>query len=178
MGEPGGWVEYIETPDGTIDISNFRPDPPLETGQEYKTQSAVNYATEAQLRSAGTEYPEWVTERFLQLPDSITPRMVELATSLTESEPTVYEKTVSIITCAIILNTATRSRGQSHLTAKSSIGFYSSTKRGSAITIQLRRSCFCARLASRLAGRSAMRKAISLREIAPVANRVVKTSLS
>jgi hypothetical protein len=39
----------------------------------------VNYATEAQLRSAGTEYPEWVTERFLQLPDSITPRMVELA---------------------------------------------------------------------------------------------------
>jgi len=91
-----GWVEYLETSDGTADISTFRPDPPLEVGQEYKSQSAVNYATEAQLRSAGTEYPEWVTNRFLQLPDTITPRMVELAKTLTENEPTVYDKTVAI----------------------------------------------------------------------------------
>lgn len=91
-----GWVEYFETPDGTADISTFRPDPPLEVGQEYKSQSAVNYATEAQLRSAGTEYPGWVTERYLQLPDTITPRMVELAKTLTENEPTDYDKTVAI----------------------------------------------------------------------------------
>jgi len=91
-----GWVEYLETPDGTADISTFRPDPPLEFGQEYKSQSAVNYATEAQLRSAGTEYPEWITNRFLQLPDTITPRMVELAKTLTENKPTAFDKTVAI----------------------------------------------------------------------------------
>lgn len=91
-----GWVDYLETPDGSVDISTFRPDTPLEIGQEYRAQSAVNYATVAQLRLAGTDYPDWITDRYLQLPDSITPRMLELANGLTENQPTVYDKTVAI----------------------------------------------------------------------------------
>lgn len=91
-----GRVEYLEIPDGYVDISTFRPASPLEIGQEYRAQSAVNYATEIQLRSAGTEYPEWITDRYLQLPESITPRMFELAEALTAREQTVYDKTVAI----------------------------------------------------------------------------------
>lgn len=91
-----GWVEYTEAPDGSVDISTFRADPPVDLGQEYRAQSAVNYASEAQLRSASVDYPDWILEQYLQLPKTVTPRMLELAKSLTQNEPTVYDKTVAV----------------------------------------------------------------------------------
>jgi transglutaminase-like putative cysteine protease len=91
-----GQVEYVDLSDGTVDISDFRPDPTLNSGQTYEAQSAVNYATIAQLKEAGTDYPEWVTERYLQLPDSITSRTQELAQDITAGQATVYDKVVAV----------------------------------------------------------------------------------
>jgi hypothetical protein len=91
-----GEVEYAENSDGTVDISTFRAIPGLQRGQEYQAIASVNNATVTQLRAAGEEYPEWVIERYLQLPDSITPRTRRLAESITAEYDNPYDKTVAI----------------------------------------------------------------------------------
>ena len=50
----------------------------------------------ASLRQAGTEYPEWITERYLQLPENITPRTMQLARDITAGLETPYDKTLAI----------------------------------------------------------------------------------
>jgi transglutaminase-like putative cysteine protease len=87
-----GQVEYAKNPDGTLDIATFRAVPSLEPGQVYKAQASVNHASLAELRAAGNEYPSWVTERYLQLPDTITSRTRQLAEEITAGLDTPYDK--------------------------------------------------------------------------------------
>jgi hypothetical protein len=91
-----GQVEYAENPDGTVDITTFRAVPALQPGQEYQVQASISNATVAQLKEAGEEYPEWVTERYLQLPDSITTRTRRLAEQITVGLETPYDKAQAI----------------------------------------------------------------------------------
>jgi transglutaminase-like putative cysteine protease len=91
-----GQIEYAENPDGTVDISTFRAVPALQPGQEYEVHASINNATIAQLQEAGEEYPEWVTERYLQLPDTITPRTRRLAEQITADLETPYQKAAAI----------------------------------------------------------------------------------
>lgn len=88
----------LTNPDGTLDLSTIRATPPLAPGQSYQVQAALANATIAQLRQAGSEYPAWVTERYLQLPDSITPRTRQLAQLITAGMETPYEKVVAVTT--------------------------------------------------------------------------------
>jgi transglutaminase-like putative cysteine protease len=91
-----GQVEYAENPDDTLDISTFRAVPALQPGQGYNVLASVSNATIAQLREAGEEYPQWVTERYLQLNDSVTPRTRRLAENITAGRETPYDKVVAI----------------------------------------------------------------------------------
>ena len=49
-----------------------------------------------QLREAGTDYPAWVTERYLQLPEDFSPRIRDLATEITAEAETPYDKAGAI----------------------------------------------------------------------------------
>jgi transglutaminase-like putative cysteine protease len=91
-----GQVEYAENPDKTIDILTFRANPSLDPGQMYKVQSAVSYSTIAQLKISGAEYPKWINDRYLQLPDSITPRTRQLAERITAELSTPYDKVLAV----------------------------------------------------------------------------------
>ena len=91
-----GQVEYAENPDGTLDIATFRAVPSLDPGQVYQAQASVSYATQAQLNASGTEYPEWISERYLALPESVTPRTRQLAADITAGLETPYEKALAI----------------------------------------------------------------------------------
>lgn len=92
-----GQIEFAENPDGTLDISVIRPTQPLRPGQIYNVQAAVVNATEAELRLAGVEYPQWVRERYLQLPENLTPRTRQLAIELIAGQDNPYDKTNAII---------------------------------------------------------------------------------
>ncbi len=94
--DQAGQVEYALNPDGSLDISTFRAIPSVEPGEVYRVQASLDYATELQLKNAGTEYPEWITERYLSLPDSTTARTRQLAADITQGMETPYEKTVAI----------------------------------------------------------------------------------
>lgn len=62
----------------------------------YRSTVLLSAATESDLTMAGTDYPGWVLDRYLQLPDDIPSRVTELARELTRDAESPYEKAVAI----------------------------------------------------------------------------------
>jgi len=58
----------------------------------YTAVSLVPEVTSDQLRAAGDEYPEWVTEHYLQLPDTLPSRVRELAEQVVKEAETPYDQ--------------------------------------------------------------------------------------
>jgi hypothetical protein len=59
-------------------------------------ESIVKNPTTQQLREAGTQYPDWVTKKYLQLPPGFSPRIVALAKQITASAKTPYDESMAI----------------------------------------------------------------------------------
>jgi transglutaminase-like putative cysteine protease len=90
-------LEDIATnPGSSPDLTAFRATPPLDAGVLYTVQASLTNATIAQLQKAGTNYPAWVTEHYLQLPNTITDRTRQLAKKITAEQQTPYDKAVAI----------------------------------------------------------------------------------
>jgi hypothetical protein len=62
----------------------------------YRADSLVPVISEEQLRSAGSNYPEWVKDRYLALPEQVPDRVLALARDLTATEPTPYDRALTI----------------------------------------------------------------------------------
>lgn len=96
MNKPGT-IEHYVNPDGTMDVAMFRANPVIRAGNPYQVRASVSNFTVKQLRDAANEeYPDWILERYLQLPDNITPRTRELAAAITEGIENPYDKVVAI----------------------------------------------------------------------------------
>jgi transglutaminase-like putative cysteine protease len=83
-------------PDGTVDLAAWHATRPLAPGETYRTRSDVSDVTVSQLRAAGSDYPTWVTERYLQLPPTVTSRTQELAQQIALDQETPYDVAVAV----------------------------------------------------------------------------------
>ena len=81
---------------GEADLATIRATPPIRAGETYNVRSSLNQTTILSMRNAGTVYPDWVTERYLQLPETITPRTRQLAALIAEGDETPYDIVVAI----------------------------------------------------------------------------------
>lgn len=86
-GEP--WVE---------EITYIRSNATVDSGESYTVVSEASQATVDQLQTAGADYPAWITERYLQLPPTVTDRTRQLAQQLTAQFDNPYDKTRAIET--------------------------------------------------------------------------------
>jgi transglutaminase-like putative cysteine protease len=86
----------VRTEGEPIDIVAVEANRPVFRGDSYYVRSSIAAVTEADLRQAGTEYPDWVMERYLQLPEDITPRTIELAETIKDSLDNPYDIAVAI----------------------------------------------------------------------------------
>jgi transglutaminase-like putative cysteine protease len=68
----------------------------LGEGESYGATSSISIADEASLRTAGEAYPAWVTDRYLQLPESITQRTRDLASRITAPYETAYDRASAV----------------------------------------------------------------------------------
>jgi transglutaminase-like putative cysteine protease len=75
-----------------VEISILYATRPLARAETYQVVSSLTKADVESLREAGTEVPEWVMERYLQLPDSLPQRIRDLAVQVTWGRETPYEK--------------------------------------------------------------------------------------
>lgn len=89
-------LTVIRTPQGLVDVSSVAARTTVVRGEVYRVYGDVANPTADQLRSAGGEYPAWVRERFLQLPEDLTPRTRQLAIEITRGLSNPYDQAVAI----------------------------------------------------------------------------------
>jgi transglutaminase-like putative cysteine protease len=83
--------------DQRVDTISFaRSRVPLDAGDSYEVTSLLTQAPASWLQRAGTTYPTWLTDRYLQLPDSVPDRVKRLAEEITASHDTPYDKASAI----------------------------------------------------------------------------------
>jgi transglutaminase-like putative cysteine protease len=83
-------------PDGTINFGALMSKSIIRPGEQYTMRSAIDAVTVAELQDAGTDYPQWVLDEYLQLPANITPRTEQLAEEIAFGLQTPYEITNAI----------------------------------------------------------------------------------
>jgi transglutaminase-like putative cysteine protease len=64
--------------------------------KSYNAEAYVPLVTVKQLREASTDYPEFIRERYLQLPDSLPERVRQLSKELTQGKSNSYNKAKAI----------------------------------------------------------------------------------
>ena len=90
----------------SLSVTRAQPAPPdllalqasrrMSAGTPYSLLGSISAATEEELLQASTLYPKWVTDRYLQLPDTLPQRDRQLAQEITRGAATPYEKALRV----------------------------------------------------------------------------------
>ena len=78
------------------DIVAWHAFPWLKAGETYEVDALIANPNLQQLRGAGISYPDWVTNRYLQLPKNFSPKIKQLAQDITVDAETPYDKANAI----------------------------------------------------------------------------------
>jgi transglutaminase-like putative cysteine protease len=73
-----------------------RPEERLAEGESYRLVGLLQTASPDELQAAGAEYPLWISDQYLRLPDSLPPRVQALARGVAGQERTAYDRTKAI----------------------------------------------------------------------------------
>lgn len=68
----------------------------IQTGARYQVRARIASPSVEQLRAASVEYPEWVTARYLEVPDNIRPDFETLARKITAGQNNPYDKATAV----------------------------------------------------------------------------------
>ena len=74
-----------------VDLVALQAQPSVTAGKSYEVDSSISAATEADLRAAGKDYPQWIQDTYLQLPRNITTRTRQLAVELSSGLDNPYD---------------------------------------------------------------------------------------
>jgi len=78
------------------DVSAIRPRQSLKRGDQYTVIGTISEASEDQLRHDNQNYPDYIRQRYLQLPASLPQRVRDLALQVTANQPDAYDKARAI----------------------------------------------------------------------------------
>ncbi|MCL4559397.1 MAG: transglutaminase domain-containing protein [Chloroflexi bacterium] len=95
VSRPGQAVETTAA-DGTNDLTTLTAVPPLHAGETYTVDGWVSDPTVSELRSSGTNYPSWVLDSYLQIPNNFPSDIGALARKITQGMNNPYDKTEAI----------------------------------------------------------------------------------
>ncbi len=91
ISRPAVWVGDSAT-ENQVDIIAVKAAESLRSGETIKAETRLNELTVSMLRQAGESYPDWVTQRYLNLPEDFPPSVAGLAEELVKEEETPYDK--------------------------------------------------------------------------------------
>ncbi len=78
-------LELAFDPSGSHDILGVRAQQVVRRGEAYQVVASISVADQQSLNDAGNDYPQWVSDNYLQLPPDITPRTRDLARDIVEA---------------------------------------------------------------------------------------------
>jgi transglutaminase-like putative cysteine protease len=81
---------------GVNDVTAWFAEPILSSGNKYKVRALIADPSVEELRAAGTEYPDWVRNKYLQVPENIKPQLQKLAEEISAPYDTPYDKTQAV----------------------------------------------------------------------------------
>ena len=82
---------------GNLDeIISWYATPALLSGEVYQVDAILNNPDIELLRQADTDYPDWVTEQYLQMPDDFSTKVSDLAEEITAEHDNPFDKTTAI----------------------------------------------------------------------------------
>lgn len=91
-----GRIQYAKTEAGEQDLLAWAAEPGLLPGEQYQVTASLTNPSIQQLQNAGTDYPQWVLDRYLQLPEDFSPQVGELANQITQELESPYDKATAI----------------------------------------------------------------------------------
>jgi transglutaminase-like putative cysteine protease len=91
-----GWVQIATSDEGEIDPLNWSVTTNLHAGDQYQVRAVLLNPTRKELRNAGEDYPAWVKERYLQVPDAVNNDLTRLVTEITAGEATAFDKAEAV----------------------------------------------------------------------------------
>src|SRR5258706_1314930 len=68
--------------DKALNINSWNATPALLPGETYQVDAVVKNPNIEELRAAGNQYPQWVLDEYLQLPENFSPRIKALAAEI------------------------------------------------------------------------------------------------
>lgn len=95
INNPANFIYSLQD-DGGRDIIAVEPENTILSGNSYRIQVLIKPAEEAALIGNIIEIPAWINKRYLQVPESIFPKVQDLAQRITLGKTTNYEKTVAV----------------------------------------------------------------------------------
>ncbi len=95
-GRPSSVLVFDPADAPAPDAVVVKPTQHLEKGQSYRITGFVSTASAEELRAAGRNYPAWVRERYLQLPDTLPRRVIRLARQLTRGSGSPYDMAITV----------------------------------------------------------------------------------
>ena len=93
---PAAWrpISVGDTVADNVSVTNegdVTSDVALTEGDAYWVTSAVRTASDASLETDGTDYPDWITERYTQLPASTPDRVADRTAAIADGAETPHE---------------------------------------------------------------------------------------
>lgn len=85
-------LQYLSSSLNIKDVSAWFMQEPLLDGDQYKVRAMISDPTVEELRTANTNYPDWVKKYYLQLPKEISLQLQGLAGDISASGLTAYDK--------------------------------------------------------------------------------------
>ena len=89
-------VDVTSVTPGLDDVLSWQAKQSLTNGRSYQVRAQIGDPNVEQLRTAIATYPQWVSRRYLQVPDNLRSKFQALAEKVTAGQTNPYDKAVAI----------------------------------------------------------------------------------
>jgi transglutaminase-like putative cysteine protease len=90
------FVTWSKDAAGKADIRSVQSRFVMRQGEEYVVTSDYSVADASSLRTDSTEYPQWILDRYLEVPETITPETRALAADLTAGYDNPFDEAMAV----------------------------------------------------------------------------------
>ncbi len=78
------------------DVLSWESTSAIRNGSRYQVRAEIANPNVQQLRSAGIQYPQWVKDRYLEIPENIKPEIQDLAEKVSNAQDNPFDKASAI----------------------------------------------------------------------------------
>jgi transglutaminase-like putative cysteine protease len=89
-------VSFFLTENGNWDVIAVTDPNLVRSGESVLVKGAINQPSLSSLRQAGTDYPDWVVENYLDVPTGLSGNIHALAEDVTAKDSTVFDKAMTL----------------------------------------------------------------------------------